>query len=137
LEALRGQRAELEEKMQAVRAKLVPADQMIGLLRNLLHQDGRLELVSLRTLAVVPVALRRDREKPNDLPLEGTQALYRHAVELKLRGRYAAIHDYLARLENIGRRLYWDEMRLAAKYPVSTLTLTLHTLSLEEAWLSL
>jgi MSHA biogenesis protein MshJ len=110
---------------------------MIGLLRSLLQQDGRLELISLRTLEVVPIALHPDGAKPNTALSGGSQSLYRHTVELKLRGRYVAVHDYISRLEGIGRRLYWDEMTLTADYPISTLTLTLHTLSLEEAWLSL
>ena len=51
-------------------------------------------------------------------------------------GRYADLVAYLERLEALPWRLNWSEATLdAAARPLLTLTLTVHTLSLEEAWL--
>ena len=78
----------------------------------------------------------------SDLPKSGAgapaagAALYKHGVELRLEGDYAALADYLARLENNGQKLLWERVALSAEqHPRLVLTLTVYTLSLERTWL--
>jgi MSHA biogenesis protein MshJ len=136
LASLRAQAGEMDTEMRDIQSRLVPPERMTDLLKTWLNRGSRLELLAMRTLPTEPIML-----KPEDSGKAGQQlkapALYRHAVELKLRGGYADMNDYLRKLENNGGRLYWDAMKLDAEYPATTLTLTLHTLSLDDSWLSL
>jgi MSHA biogenesis protein MshJ len=46
------------------------------------------------------------------------------------------LHSYLARLEALPWQLFWGKVTLdAGEHPKLRLTLTLHTLSLNKAWL--
>ncbi len=74
--------------------------------------------VSLESLRVVPGA-----------PVEGAE-LYRHGVELTLKGSYFELLQYLSELEKPPARFLWGEAELQVeKYPEVRLTVQLHTLS--------
>ena len=69
--------------------------------------------------------------KPADL-------LYRHGVEVTVRGNYLDMVDYMSALEAMPTRLFWGRAQLdVEEYPASRLTLTLHTLSLDRKWMKL
>jgi MSHA biogenesis protein MshJ len=73
---------------------------------------------SLESLRVVPGA-----------PVEGAE-LYRHGVELTLKGSYFELLQYLSELEKPPARFLWGEAELQVeKYPEVRLTIQLHTLS--------
>ena len=64
------------------------------------------------------------------------RSIYQHSFEVSVEGSYAELHGYLARLEALPWQLFWGKVTLdAADHPKLRLTLTLHTLSLNKAWL--
>jgi MSHA biogenesis protein MshJ len=64
--------------------------------------------------------------------------LYRHGVEISVRGNYLDMIDYMTALESLPTQLFWGGARLDVEdYPTSRLTLTLYTLSLDSKWLKL
>ena len=42
---------------------------------------------------------------------------------------------YLSALEHLPRRVYWGELKIdAQRWPASTMTVTVYTISLEKTW---
>ena len=64
--------------------------------------------------------------------------LHRHGVEVVLQGSYADMVQYMQALQAMPTRVFWGAAHLdAATYPSATLTLTLHTLSMDDTWIAL
>lgn len=147
LEALRKQVAEIDKNMQGLQKGLVPPDQMAKLLEGMLARNRGLQLVSMhklpvrrfesaaQTAAAKPEASKAQGSKPG-ITISPERNIYQHSFELTVQGSYADLHDYLARLEKLPWHMFWGKISLdAGQSPKLTLTLTVHTLSLNKAWL--
>jgi MSHA biogenesis protein MshJ len=157
LDAALGQGAQLSGSLRAMQKGLVAPERMGALLDTLLRANGRLQLVSMKTLAVgalldapaqpgtgpqpnggkrigaapVPPSPREQGARPADM-------LYRHGVEIALRGNYLDLVNYMGALEAMPTQLFWGKAQLDVEdYPASRLTLTLYTLSLDPKWMKL
>lgn len=150
LEQMRVQLTDQSRRFEAVDRSLVPPEKVPALLESLLARSRTLQLVSLRTLPPTPVIERKADKAggaapaapPAKVAAAGTAIpaapnLFKHGVEIRIAGSYADLLAYLNELENAPQRLLWGRMDLAAEYPRSVLTLTVHTLSLETSWLVL
>ena len=134
-----------------MRNGLVPPEKMSTLLQGILNQNGKLHLVSLKTLpvsslneAIVPKAGEtRNAAVPGKANAQAAQkateeSLYRHGVEIVVQGSYFELMQYLAQLEKMPWQLIWGKANLrVVEHPVATLTLEVYTLSLEKKWLNL
>ncbi|MFS2219099.1 hypothetical protein ACCD08_31790, partial [Telluria sp. Tellsp104] len=70
--------------------------------------------------------------------VQSPDLLYRHGVELTVRGSYLDMVDYMQALESLPTQLFWGKAQLDAEaYPNVRLTLTLYTLSLDPKWMKL
>ncbi len=150
-------KADNEKRRAALRntqAGLVPPANMSKLLNQMVQQNGKLRLVSLKTLppagttdgnfavtadeAGGPVApagvlskILPGTEKPQPL-------LYRHGVEVVLQGSYGDMVAYMEALERMPAQVFWGRAVLdATEHDKTTLALTLYTLSLDEKWIAL
>lgn len=170
LAALQADSSALSQSLREIQTGLVEPERMAPLIESLLKANGRLQLVSLKTLpatvmngtpppaapappATVPgispglAALVQGGPAPAATAAPGpaqTQVaqalalLYRHGVEVTVRGNYLDMVDYLATLEAMPDRLYWGRAALTVEqYPNSRLTLTVYTLSLDQKWMKL
>jgi MSHA biogenesis protein MshJ len=150
---VRAQTEALATSLRAMQNGLVPPERMAPLVEAILRANGRLQLVSLRTLPAEPV---EGRAKPQvaaatapaattpastaDTPAAPRPAalLYRHGVEVTVRGNYLDMIGTMAALESIPTQLFWGAARLEAEtWPSSRLSLTLYTLSLDAKWMKL
>lgn len=121
--------AELNAELENLERSLIPPERMNQVLKNVVQGSGGIRVVGFKTLSPQPVALP-------DAAEGAPPGFYRHGFEISVSGRYADLVAYLERLEASSWRLNWSEATLdAAARPLLTLTLTVHTLSLEEAWL--
>lgn len=131
LEALRRDEAGLEEQLRERARRLVPPEKMPELLRDILSRHGPLELVALRSLPPAPLAggaVAADAAT--------ARALFRHGVEVVVRGGYLDMLHYLAELERLPWQLQWGEVTLNAEsHPLAQLSFTVYTVSLDKAWL--
>ena len=154
----------LGNELVAMQESLVPPERVTPLLQHMLRSNGRLRLVSLRTLpvtglseslprAAIAGAPRGDAATlapaaagPNGprtsaaatVAAKQPELVYRHGVEMTLEGRYLDMVSYMASLEAMPVRLIWGDAKLDARdYPRTRLTLTLFTLSLEKDWMKL
>lgn len=150
LAAVRRETEELGGQLRAMQNGLVAPERMAPLLDSILRANGRLTLVSVRTLPVESVleAGRRAAAAAPDAaaaPAPAAQAqpgsaglLYRHGVEITVRGNYLDMIAYMNALEGLPTQLFWGRAQLEAEtWPASRLTLTLYTLSLDRKWMKL
>lgn len=121
--------AALNDELEARGRSLVPPERMHQVLKEVVREQGKIRLVSFKTLTPQPALLP-------DATVGALPGFYRHGFEMTVSGRYPELLAYLERLEALPWNLNWIEATLdAAARPELTLTLTVHTLSLEEAWL--
>ncbi|NDP48365.1 MAG: hypothetical protein GZ085_08235 [Sulfuriferula multivorans] len=120
---------ELNAELETRGRSLIPPERMRQVLKDVVQGSGGVTIIGFKTLSPQPVLL------PG--AAEGTPpGFYRHGFDVTLSGQYADLVAYLQRLEALPWRFSWVEASLdTATRPVLTLTLTIHTLSLEEAWL--
>ncbi len=121
--------AELNAELEKLERALIPPARMNQVLKSMVQETGGIRVVGFRTLSPQPVALPGAAEG-------APPGFYRHGFEITVSGQYSDLVAYLERLEALSWRLSWFEATLdASARPQLTLTLTVHTLSLEEAWL--
>lgn len=121
--------AKLNAEIEARTRSLVPPERMRQMLKNVVQEQGGIRIVGFKTLNPEPVS-------PAGAAEGAAPGFYRHGFEVTVSGGYAGLVAYLERLEALPWNLSWTEATLdAAGRPDLTLTLTVHTLSLEEAWL--
>jgi MSHA biogenesis protein MshJ len=146
---LRKQIADIDAKLQGLQKQLVPPDQVAKLLEGVLKKERGLTLVSLRKLPVQRYQTGGAPAQPavgapTQQPAAGAEvangatdrSIYQHSFEVSVEGSYAELYGYLSRLEALPWQLFWGKVTLdAGDHPKLRLTLTLHTLSLNKAWL--
>ena len=151
LNTMQQEMGQLGSQLLALEHGLVPPERMGPLVDGILRANGRLKLVSMRTLPAEPLAAPGAAPAAaaavaapaanavaapavaSDVPL-----LYRHGVEVAVRGNYLDMVDYMSALDAMPTRMFWGRARLDVEtYPTARLTLTLHTLSLDRQWMKL
>jgi MSHA biogenesis protein MshJ len=141
LAAVRDESGRLGDSLRAMQKGLVAPERVAPLLESILRANGRLKMVSVRTLPVEPLsAIGAKKEGDAAAPAKTTKRdlLFRHGVELTVRGSYLDMVDYMTALESLPTQLFWGKAQLEVEdYPSVRLTLTLYTLSLDEKWMKL
>jgi MSHA biogenesis protein MshJ len=134
IKLLRSQIAEGDAFLKATQDKLVPPEKMAQLLEQVLNKNTHLQLMALNTL---PVSLFI--EPAADATAKSTlleKQIYKHGVQMTVRGNYADLMQYLTALEKMPTQMFWGMAKMnVVQYPHAELTLTLYTLSLDKTWL--
>lgn len=146
---LRREAEQMDLALRSRSSEFVTPDRVRPLLERLLAGRPTLQLVELRTIDAVPLQPAPGRTpKPEPAAAPGAAAvqpasagaqpgLFRHGLEIAVRGSYADLVEYLRDLEKLPVRVYWGRIDLVADtWPNSVLRLTLHTLSLDRTWLA-
>jgi MSHA biogenesis protein MshJ len=153
LASIQQEAGQIGDALLAMQNGLVPPERMAPLVDAILRANGRLQLVSMRTLPVETISGRAAAAAPAaptatapapaaSVPPaadgKAPELLYRHGVEVTVRGNYLDMVDYMSALEAMPTRLFWGKAQLdVEEYPASRLTLTLYTLSLDRNWMKL
>lgn len=139
IKSLRDQIAQLDRQFEEQQKQFVAPEKMAAMLENIIAKNRKLQLVSLRNLpatallsgAAAPATAGGRARAP------GAHEVFRHTVELSVKGSYFDLLDYLAALERMPQRMFWDGFELSvAQYPQSVLKLSVFTLSPGKAWLT-
>lgn len=126
--ALRAELGQLNSRIAREQRRFTAPERMRAVLEEMLARNKRLTLVDLRTLPVVPIAPQAAAGAP--------AGMFRHGLELTVRGSYEELYDYLRLLEDLPSQLYFARAELTvSEHPLLTLKLTVHTISLDRAWL--
>lgn len=165
--AVKTEMAQLDDRLRAMQRGLVAPERITPLLESILRTHGKLQLVSMRSLqpgaaadnapAPAPPAAVQPQPKEATIlsgifaaaspspakpaapaPAKPAELIYRHGVELTVRGNYLDLVGYMSALEAMPAQLFWGKAQLdVEQYPASRLTLTLYTLSLDSQWMKL
>lgn len=136
----------LDNKLHGLQTTLVSPDKMPELLRGLLQKNGKLKLVELKTLPVSGMLDMKSTDtggqaaasQPGAHVASNDFPMFRHGVEITIEGRYLDLLDYVAAVEQLPWHVLWSKAGLSAdNYPRDQLILTVYTLSLDKAWLSI
>lgn len=138
LARMRAELAALEGRISAEERRFTAPSQMRLVIESLLARNRGVALVEMKTLAADTIASSaRPAAKPAPKPAAGERLIYRHGIELTVTGSYLDLLAYARDLERLPRQLYWGGLELdAAGYPKVSMKLTVYTLSLDPAWLS-
>ena len=148
LAELGDRQAQLQRQIDAQSAELVPPEKMPAVLEKILANNPGLQLIEVKTLPRVSISLEKesvpgepagqgrepktpasDEKKPNQI--------YRHGVEVTMRGSYLDLLAYLVQIESMPVRMFWDKLSLSmTTYPTVTMRLVVYTISLEKVWLT-
>lgn len=140
IKSLREQMAQLDRQFEQQQKQFVAPEKMAAMLESMIVKNRKVQLMSLRNLpgtslspgAGAPTGAAGGPARPS-----GAREVFRHTVELSVSGSYFDLLDYLAALERMPQRVFWDGFELsAAQYPQSVLKLTIYTLSPEKSWLT-
>jgi MSHA biogenesis protein MshJ len=116
LRSLEQRVAEVEQALAAKKQGFTAATRLPALLKDLLGQRGEVRLEALRVLPGQPVDTGGE--------------LYRHGVEMTLRGGYFELLQYLDALEKLPLQLLWGPLELQVEqYPEVKLVVQVRTLS--------
>ena len=130
LESLRIQLVQIKALLQVKQQQLIPPDKIAGLLEDMLNRNRQLQLISLLSLPASTVTGEEEQAAAVE------KEFFKHGIEISVRGNYFDLLDYVVQLEKLPSQMFWGKASLTVEqYPVSRLTLTLFTLSLDKAWL--
>lgn len=152
LQQLVNQTLQMQSALVDMQKGLVSPERMAALLDDILKRNGKLRLLSLKTLpvtglnepepasakTVAPVAGTATNTAGEKAAEQATGTVYKHGVELTVQGGYLDMMNYMAALESMPWQVFWGKAKLTVdEYPKANLTLTLYTLSLDKKWLKL
>ena len=139
VEDLHRQLGGYDTELRGVQQGLVPPNRMVKVLEDMLNRDSHVRLVKLRTLpvaALVEPAAGTAEGAAANTPAAAKNLVYKHGIEVTVEGNYLDLLEYQARLEKLPWRMFFARTSVnSVDYPKVLMTITLYTLSLEEAWL--
>lgn len=134
-------------RLSTLSVGLISAEELPKALYQVLSANEKLELVGMETLPPTLLKLQGVLLDGNDLGSEAGRddsttaasgsfnenvGIYKHAVRVGLRGRYFDIVDYLALLEGLDWKFYWQQLDYSvSKYPKADVVIEVYTLSLD------
>jgi MSHA biogenesis protein MshJ len=135
IDELKQRLSSYDTELHGVQQGLVPPKQMAKLLEDMLNRESQVRLVKLRTLPIAAL-VEPATNAGNTVSKTTKNLVYKHGMELTVEGGYLDLLEYQSRLEKLPWRMFFARTRVnAVDYPKVFMTLTLYTLSLEEAWL--
>lgn len=83
--------------------------------------EGIAKVMQLEMKAAQPVATK---------PAALQKTIYKHGVEITVKGNYPQLVSYMEKLQKFPRRVFWSEAKVTVSpYPVSLLRIVIYTLS--------
>jgi MSHA biogenesis protein MshJ len=133
LEKLEQQASTIDAVLQSVQGT---TPQISALIRNLIAKQTPVVLHSIKTVPSRPLigagGALPTIQPSNSASTAPPGTIYRHGVELQLKGQYLDLAAYLRTLERNAQGAFWANFRMTVdRYPESTLTLTIYILSKE------
>ena len=148
LAELEARQAELQRQIDAQSAELVPPEKIRAVLDKILVSNPRLQLIEMKTLPRVSINVGKEAataekggppRESKPVPADEAKApeIYRHGVEVTMRGTYLDLLAYLQEIESLQVRMFWDKVNLSVTtYPTVTMRLVVYTISLDKVWLT-
>ncbi len=141
LKQLREQLAQIDRQLEVRQKQFVAPQEMALMLERMVEKNRKLQLLSLRNMPVARLSEAGSGAAAASAGAApraaGARELFRHTVELSVRGSYFDLLEYLAALERLPEQVFWEGIELSVtQYPQSVLKLTVYTLSPSKSWLT-
>lgn len=138
LEQLKQQWQDQAVYLDERREHLVEPGKVVDVLARVLRENDPVQLVQLKTLPVSTLIDKPRVDGGQPVAATAQQQIFRHGVQMTVRGSYLDLLRYTAALEQLPVGLFFGEASLTVeRYPEAVLTLTVFTLSLDSAWLTI
>jgi MSHA biogenesis protein MshJ len=154
ISTLEGELTAIDTAKKQLEITLISPEKMPELLKDLLAKNGKLKLIALNTLPTqyllaqaTTTNLPTNQVAPNQAEFnqptlnqeeQQENPVFKHVVEITIEGRYLDLLDYVSTIEKMDWHVLWSNAQLSTKtYPNNQLKLTVYTLSLDKAWLSI
>lgn len=126
--------ARLDEQLQKTMHGLIKPSQMAKVLEAVLTRQTDLKLYRVANLPTVDLLATKTVQDKSANAMKG--GVFKHGLQIEFHGSYLSTLAYLKALDELPWDFYWDELALnVQEYPESHITITVHTLSLEEGWI--
>jgi len=123
----------VEEQLRVTTIELVDPEKMFQLMNELIYQDSKLQLLSLKRREVKAAIPPVDPEQPAAEP-----GIYRHVLELQFAGKYLDILRYMQSMEALDWKLLWDEIEMVSgEHPRVVVKVVMSTLSTRKEWVGI
>ncbi len=127
--------AGVDAQLKSASAGLIPPEQMLQALRDVLASQRGVRLVSMRNFPVTALTPVVQTANGSEVA-PATQGPYVHSLEMVLEGSYLDVLGYLQRVEALPWRFYWQIFELkTTRYPLNRVRIRLNTLSMDKEWL--
>lgn len=148
LAELEVRQAVLQRQIDEQSAELVPPEKIRAVLDKILANNPRLQLIEMKTLPRISISVEKEaatgdkggqarESKPASADEMKAAEIYRHGVEVTMRGGYLDLLAYLQEIESLQVRMFWDKVNLSVTtYPTVTMRLVVYTISLDKIWLT-
>ncbi|MCU7834422.1 MAG: hypothetical protein KZQ83_04130 [gamma proteobacterium symbiont of Taylorina sp.] len=147
---VKGKINELDNTIKAQLKDQVPDELMVSMLGDLLQKHQGLELLFIHNSPAEPLKKEDDTEdnsqkknQQKNKPVKSIDkkinalGVFMHPLDIELQGSYLDILNYLIELENMGWKIFWDQVQLnVLEYPRVRVHIKVHTFSLKDGWLS-
>ena len=136
LQRLESEIAGLNQRLQALTVDLIPPRRMAKVLEQVLNQQAGLKLIRLQSLGAKPLLKPLAATGKSTVAASVVPGVYKHGMIIEFDGDYMDTLKYLRALQTLPWRFYWDSLKYQVKkYPRARVTITVHTLSLQEGWI--
>ncbi len=131
LQLLNEQLNAIHEKLTKHTINLVQPEDMADVIKVILVSSKSLELQKLNKHTTVELSPINKHQTNTDDEIK----LYRHSMQIVLKGNYLATIHFLQKLEKMKKPVAFDSINyLVESHPKAIITLTVSTLSLHKEW---
>ena len=107
--------------------KLVQPADMAAVLSRVMSQQGGVTLLGMQNRPPESLFFRTGNSDA------GALVIYKHGLDLSLKGSYLDVLQYLAEIESLGVRFFWERVEYkTVGYPEGEITIQVFTLSTQE-----
>ncbi|MEW6330524.1 MAG: hypothetical protein AB1560_03590 [Pseudomonadota bacterium] len=129
LEALQENLKSMDTELVRATSGLVTPREMARLIEQMLLKNRGLKVMRVESLPATPLT---------EAGATSGAQVYKHGMNIEVRGGYLDILHYLKSLEALPWKVFWGKVSLKTdKYPDSSVSLLIYTLSTNEAWIGL
>ena len=147
---LQGKLLQLENDLEALSLRLVASENLPDILKAISEYAKSVKIQSLKThppevidiggrkieIASMAKAAQSYVKSDSKVAAPPSERVYRHAISLRIEGRYFEVAEYLKELENLKWKFYWEGLDYkVAQFPMATVDIELYTLSTDEGML--
>ena len=137
IEALQTAMVALDKRLREMTVNLVDPARMASVLEDVLTRNTELKLIRVEALAPTPLTRTPVADEVDQTTAEKQlPSVYQHSLKIVFEGSYLQTLDYMRQVEELSQQFYWGSVDFKVdEFPSARVTITVNTLSLNEAWI--